>query len=319
MSGLVLGTRGSALALAQTQLVRAALAAAHPDLRIEIREFTTTGDQRQDLSLSAATHGDAGEQIDKGLFTKELEQALLAEEIHVAIHSLKDLPTANPPGLTVAAVLPRANPADILIFKVSEADYRTALPLRPGATIATSSARRQRQLLHQRPDLRVVDIRGNVGTRLEKLRDRPEWSALVLAYAGLERLGFDLTNGFLEIAGAKFGVRSLGPEMILPAVGQGAIALQAREADAVTRSELAAINHPDTFTAVSAERELLRRLGGGCQSPVGVSTVLRDGELTMRAVFHHSADQPPRNGVARGRDPLEVAAAVATQLLASDA
>lgn len=315
MSGLILGTRGSALALAQTQLVRTALAAADPPVAATIREFKTTGDQRQDLSLSSAVHGDAGEQIDKGLFTKELEVALLAREIHVAIHSLKDLPTENPPGLVVAAVLPRANPEDVLIFKISSADYRETLPLARGSTVATSSVRRQLQLLHRRPDLQVVDIRGNVGTRLEKLRDRPEWSALVLARAGLERLGFDLAGGFVTISGAQFGLRSLGPDVMLPAVGQGAIGLQARADDAETLAALSTINHAETFASVTAERELLRRLGGGCQAPVGVATTWRDGELTLRAVHHHAAGKPPRIGVASGRDPREVAAAVAAQLL----
>ncbi len=315
MSGLILGTRGSALALAQTHLVQAALAAAHPTVAAGIREFKTTGDKRQDLSLSSAVHGDAGEQIDKGLFTKELEVALLAREIDVAIHSLKDLPTENPPGLVVAAVLPRANPEDVLIFKVAAADYREALPLALGSTVATSSPRRQLQLLHRRPDLRVVDIRGNVGTRLEKLRDRPEWSALVLARAGLERLGFDLSSGFVSIPGAQFGLRSLGADLMLPAVGQGAIALQVRADDTATLAAVAVINHAETFASVTAERELLRRLGGGCQAPVGVTSTWRDGELTLRAVNHRAAGEAPRIGVASGRDPLEVAAAVATQLL----
>jgi hydroxymethylbilane synthase len=319
MSRVVLGTRGSALALAQTELVRAALAAAAPGLAIEVREFKTTGDRRQDLSLSTAAHGDAGEHIEKGLFTKELELALVAHEIDVAIHSLKDLPTANPPGLIVAAVLPRANPEDMLIFKVSAADYRESIPLAPGSTVATSSVRRQLQLLHIRPDLKVVDIRGNVGTRLEKLRDRFEWSALVLARAGLERLGFDLGGGVLKISGAEFGLKSLGADLMLPAVGQGAIALQTRSDDSATRHALAAINHAETFAAITAERELLRQLGGGCQAPLGVVTSLHAGEITLRAVYHRRAGEPPRIGVATGRDPQEVAAAVAAQLLSSHA
>ncbi len=319
MSRLVLGTRGSALALAQTELVRAALAAASPGVATEIREFKTTGDRRQDLSLSSAVHGDAGEAIDKGLFTKELELALAAGEIDVAIHSLKDLPTANPPGLAVAAVLPRANPEDVLIFKTASADYRESIPLTAGSTVATSSVRRQLQLLHARPDLKVVDIRGNVGTRLETLRDRFEWAALVLARAGLERLGFDLDGGVVEISGAQFGAKAIGAEIMLPAVGQGAIALQTRADDSVTRNLLAAVNDADTFAAITAERELLRLLGGGCQAPLGVATSLRGGELTLRAVFHRAARELPRIGVASGRDPREVAAAVAAQLLSSHA
>ncbi len=319
MSRLVLGTRGSALALAQTGLVRAALAIASPGVETEIREFKTTGDKRQDLSLSSAVHGDAGEQIDKGLFTKELELALVAREIDVAIHSLKDLPTANPPGLIVAAVLPRANPEDVLIFKPAAADYRQTIPLASGSTVATSSVRRQLQLLHARPDLKVVDIRGNVGTRLEKLRDRFEWAALVLARAGLERLGFNLDGGVIEISGAQFGVKAISADLMLPAVGQGAIALQTRADDPITRERLAAVNHADTFAAITAERELLRLLGGGCQAPLGVATSLQAGELTLRAVFHRATGELPRIGVASGRDPREVAAAVAAQLLSSHA
>jgi hydroxymethylbilane synthase len=319
MSRLILGTRGSALALAQTHLVRAALAAAAPDLKTEIREFKTTGDQRPDLSLTSAVHGEGGEHIETGLFTKELELALLAKEIDVAIHSLKDLPTAIPPGLIVAAVLPRANPEDVLIFKVSAADYRESIPLTQGSTVATSSVRRQLQLLHARPDLKVVDIRGNVGTRLEKLRDRFEWAALILARAGLERLGFDLSGGLVEIPGAQFGLKPLGSDIMLPAVGQGAIALQTRADDAVTRNALVAINHAETFAAITTERELLRRLGGGCQAPLGVATTLRAGEIRMRAVYYEKAGKPPRIGVATGRDPLEVAGAVAAKLLSSHA
>jgi hydroxymethylbilane synthase len=319
MSRLVLGTRGSALALAQTHLVRAALAAAAPDLETEIREFKTTGDKRPDLSLTSAVHGEGGEHIETGLFTKELELALLAKEIDVAIHSLKDLPTAIPAGLIVAAVLPRASPEDVLIFKVSAADYREPIPLAPDSTVATSSVRRQLQLLHARPDLKVADIRGNVGTRLEKLRDRFEWAALVLARAGLERLGFNLSNGLVEISGAQFGLKSLGSDIMLPAVGQGAIAMQTREDDAVTRHALVAINHAETFSAITAERELLRRLGGGCQAPLGVATTVRGGSIRMRAVFFEVAGKPPRTGVASGLDPLEVAAVVAAKLSSSDA
>jgi hydroxymethylbilane synthase len=319
MSRLVLGTRGSALALAQTHLVRAALAAAAPDLETEIREFKTTGDKRPDLSLSTAVHGEGGEFIETGLFTKELELALVAKEIDVAIHSLKDLPTAIPAGLTVAAVLPRASPEDVLIFKVSAADYRESIPLASGSTVATSSVRRQLQLQHARPDLKVVDIRGNVGTRLEKLRDRFEWAALILARAGLERLGFDLSNGLVEIPGAQFGLKALGSDIMLPAVGQGAIAMQTRVDDTVTRHVLAAINHAETFSAITAERDLLRRLGGGCQAPLGVVTTVRAGSIRMRAVFFEAAGKPPRTGVASGRDPLEVAGAVAATLLSSNA
>jgi hydroxymethylbilane synthase len=219
----------------------------------------------------------------------------------------------------VAAVLPRANPEDVLVFKAAAADYAQAIPLAAGSTVATSSVRRQRQLLHARPDLNVVDIRGNVGTRLEKLRDRFNWSGIVLARAGLERLGYDLDSGVLAISGAQFGVKPLGADLMLPAVGQGAIAMQVRNDDAQIRGALAAINHADTLAAVTAERELLRQLGGGCQEPLGVSTSVRDGELTLRAAWHRTEGEPPRIGMASAGDPREVATLVANQLLSSHA
>ncbi len=314
MSGgrIVLGTRGSALALAQAKLTRAALLAAHPGLIVEVREFKTTGDKRQDLSLSSAVHGDGGEKIDKGLFTKELENALLAHEIDVAVHSLKDLPTANPPGLLVAAVLPRAPAEDVLISK-----YAGLGALPQGATVATSSVRRALQLQHLRPDLRVVEIRGNVGTRLMKLRDRTEWAGMLLARAGLERLGFDLSQGNLAHEGTVFGADILGPDRMLPAVGQGAIGLQARFDAGPPSALLAAINHDGTFAAVLAERALLRALGGGCQAPVGVSTRLEGTELHLRAVYFAEGERQPRGAHATGQssDPEALGCLVAEKLL----
>lgn len=313
---LVLGTRGSALALAQTTLTRAALAAAHPELTVEVREFKTTGDKRQDLSLAAAVHGDAGEKIEKGLFTKELEEALLAGQIDAAVHSLKDLPTANPPGLAVSAVLPRANTEDVLILKaeVDPADPLAALP--PGATVATSSVRRMLQLRHRRPDLHVVEVRGNVGTRLGKLRDRAEWHALVLARAGLERLGYSPTGGTIEVEGATLRCAILPHSLMLPAVGQGAIALQTRADDFLTISRLDAINHRETLAAVTAEREMLRLLGGGCQAPVGASTRVEGRVLELRALHFHAEGQPPREACVSGEagDPHAVAAAAVAAL-----
>ena len=248
----------------------------------------TTGDQRQDLSLTHLAPGGHGyeasggprplERVDPGLFTKELETELVAGRIHVAVHSLKDLPTVMPAGLKLAAVLPRADTADVLILKLpgdaAGPPSAGATPLSrvpPGALIATSSLRRQRQLLHYRPDLRVTEVRGNVGTRLGKLREREDWTGLVLARAGLERLGFgaSLAGGWLETVSGRFAVEVLGPEVMLPAVGQGAIGLQARVDDAETLAVLSAANHAPTWCAVTVERELLRLLGGGCQMPLG--------------------------------------------------
>ena len=302
---LVLGTRGSALALAQTALVRAALDAAWPGGRFEAREIRTTGDKRQDLSLTHLAPGGHGYdaaatvdgsaavtsppvvgKVDPGLFTKELETELLAGTIHVAVHSLKDLPTIMPAGLGLAAVLPRANTEDVLIFKEPFACF-DGLPR--GATLATSSLRRQRQLQWRRPDLRVSEIRGNVGSRLRKLTEHPDWAGIVLARAGLERLGHTdaMRTGVLETEEARFAVEILGPAHMMPAVGQGAIGLQCRADDAETLRALAAVNHAPTWAAVTAERALLSRLGGGCQMPLGVNTVFypERGQMRLQAVL----------------------------------
>ncbi len=317
---MILGTRASALALAQTRLTQAALAGV---AKSAMREYQTTGDKRLDLSLAAAVGLEAAGKLDKGLFTKELENALLAGEIHAAVHSLKDLPTANPPGLVVAAVLPRAPVEDVLILSprltgltapaifhspssiappTLAVSLRSALSvLPPGGIVATSSVRRRLQLLDHRPDLRAVEVRGNVGTRLEKLRASAEWSGMLLARAGLERLGFDLSPGFIEVRGERLPIVILPAETMLPAAGQGAIALQARADDSGTLAALKAVNHFPTFAAVTAERELLRLLGGGCQAPVGaLGTVDDAGGLLLRTVVFPADGGPPRRAEARG-------------------
>ena len=339
-SRMILGTRGSALALAQTALVLEALRTGDPGRRCEVREIRTTGDKRQDLSLTHLAPGGHGYdaaatvdgsaavsspplvgKVDPGLFTRELEAELLAGTISVAVHSLKDLPTEMPAGLTLAAVLPRAETADVLVWKEDavhpDAPASALPPLPQGAWIATSSLRRERQLLHARPDLRVCEVRGNVGTRLRKLHERPEWTGTVLALAGLERLGFrvDRDRGTLETDdGLRFRATILGPDAMLPAVGQGAIGLQARGDDAGTLRALAAVNHAPTWTAVTAERELLRLLGGGCQLPLGVGTTVdaARGELRLRVVlFSMEPVEPPRFADAAG--PLDRPEAVAAQ------
>ena len=202
------------------------------------------------------------------------------------VHSLKDLPTVMPGGLILAAVLPRANTEDVLILKEPFACF-DALP--PGATLATSSLRRQRQLQFRRPDLRVSEIRGNVGTRLRKLGERLDWAGLVLARAGLERLGYAdaLAAGVLETEDARFALEILGPAHMMPAVGQGAIGLQCRTDDIETLRVLASVNHKPTWAAVTAERKLLSLLGGGCQMPLGVNTVFypERGQMRLQAVL----------------------------------
>jgi hydroxymethylbilane synthase len=265
---LLLGTRASALALAQTRLAAKALHLAHPDLDIAEKTIRTTGDERLDVSLH--TPG----VLDKGLFTRELENALLRGEIHAAVHSLKDLPIEQPPGLILAAILPRADPSDCLASK-HPGGWR-GLP--SNATVATCSPRRKNQLLHLRPDLNIVDIRGNIDTRLKKLAESDGLDALVLAKAALDRLGESIVPKKIQITTIA--------EM-LPAPGQGAIAVQCRESDSPTLALLSAIHHEPTARCVTAERNLLRQLGGGCAMPLGTLATIQNGEIHLQAAIFH--------------------------------
>ena len=299
MKRIILGTRGSALALAQVVLTRAALAKAWPAIVIEEKIFTTRGDLKSDLSLMRA--GSAG---GKGLFTKELEDALLAGTIDVAVHSLKDLPGENPPGLKVTAVLERAATADLLLTKGKAG--LAALP--KGAKVGTSSVRRARQLLWLRPDLNIEELRGNVPTRLRKFAASEDLSAIVLAQAGLDRLGYAFKRGTLIFDGVKLRAASLA-DQLLPAIGQGAIALQSRADRAEVATVLDAINHLPTFTCIRAERELQRLLAGDCGLPVGVSSELGPHSLRLRGILFGSAEKPTEAEVSGpAHDPEAVAA-----------
>jgi hydroxymethylbilane synthase len=241
---LRIGTRGSALALWQTERVRTMLAAGgHPTDRVEIK---TTGDLTPDVPLSRIGS--------RALFTRQIDDALLEHRIDLAVHSLKDLPTVLPDGITVAAISAREDPRDALVGRGS----LVWADLPPGAIIATSSLRRRAQLLSARRDLEIVDIRGNVDTRLAKLDARQDWTAIVLAAAGLIRLGF----------AHRIGER-LSPEIMLPAPGQGALAVTTRTNDAAIQGFVReAVHDQETAVPVAAERAFLRRLEGGCQVPV---------------------------------------------------
>lgn len=276
---LVLGTRSSALALAQVELVMGALRNAAPEVVVEVKKIVTTGDKRHDISMAKET----GEGL-KGLFTREIEAILLAGGIDVAVHSLKDLPGHLPQGLEVAAVLERAATPDLLLSKTG-LGFR-GLP--NGAVVATSSVRRKRQLLWVRPDLRIVEIRGNVPTRLNKLRDSDSWDAIVLAKAGIDRLGLDLQAFHVE------------PLETLPAIGQGVIGLEIRSEDTATAGILGKINHAGTFLRARAERELLRLLNGDCHLPVGVETKIEDGSLKMKTILFGEEGKPPLTGEIKG-------------------
>lgn len=262
---LRLGSRGSPLALRQAEIVRAYLAAAHPALAapeaVEIVPVKTTGDVETKRRLA--------EIGGKGLFTKELEDALLDGRIDAAVHSLKDVPTWLPEGLTLAAVPERADPRDAWFSPVSA----SIAGLPAGATVGTASLRRQAQIRARRPDVRVVTFRGNLQTRLRKLHDGAA-DATLLAHAGLARM---------ERAHEATAV--LDPAEMLPGVGQGALALETRAADTATRETLAAIDAPDVAARVHAERACLDVLDGSCRTPIGVlAEPAEDGRTRVRAM-----------------------------------
>jgi len=304
----VLGTRGSALALAQVELTRAALAQAMPGLVVEVKTFVTRGDQKLDLSLIRANEAGG-----KGLFTKELEDALLSGAIDVAVHSLKDLPGHNPPGLSVTAVLPRAATADVLITRI-DAGF-DSLP--HGAIIGTSSVRRARQLRWLRPDLQIEEWRGNVQTRLRKLGESDRVAGIVLAQAGLDRLGYGNDGGLLEYAPWRFHLHSLR-DHLLPAIGQGAIALQSRADRAEVTAVLQQIDHEPTHAAIRAEREVQRLLAGDCSLPVGVRSTLTGDRIRLEGIlFHPDEIAPPARATAEGlrAEPEAVAAQLFARLV----
>jgi hydroxymethylbilane synthase len=262
---LRIGTRGSKLALIQAGLVRDALAVAVPELAtagaIEIVVIKTTGDVIQDRPLSEAGG--------KGLFVKEIEEALLGNRIDAAVHSMKDMPTAQPAGLAISAFLPREDVRDVLIA----GDVTRIADLKKGAVIGSAALRRKAQLLHLRPDLQVVNFRGNVDTRLAKQASGVV-DATLLAMAGLKRLG-------LGHVGAPISV-----DEMLPAVGQGAVCIECRSDDAKTRGWLAAIDHAPTATCVAAEHAMLAVLDGSCRTPIAGHAVLgADGALHLRGLI----------------------------------
>ncbi len=260
MTTLRIGTRGSPLALWQANHITDLLRAAAPGLLIELVEIETVGDQVRDVPL-VQLGGD-------GAFTKAIQQALLDNRVDVAVHSLKDLPTFTVEGLMLAAVPRRGPTGDAFVSRV----YRSFAELPPGAVVATSSLRRKAQLLHCRPALTLIDIRGNVETRLRKLVEQ-NLDGTVLAEAGLMRLG--LADHITEI---------LDPAWMFPAVGQGALGLECRTDDTGTRAILDRLNDAETRWAVLAERAMLRGLGGGCQVPIGAVTKIVAGTLKVRGV-----------------------------------
>lgn len=265
---LRIATRRSKLALAQSHWVRQRLLETGLVDSVEIKEYVTRGDQIQNVPLA--------EVGGKGLFTKEIEDALLNHEADLAVHSLKDLPIALPPGLTLGAIPPREDPHDALVLptgaaRVDPADSLAALA--EGAKVGSSSQRRRAQLLHARPDLQVDDVRGNVDTRLRKL-DEGQYDALVLAAAGLRRLNLhERLSAVLSAA------------LSTPAPGQGALGIECREDDIATREILGRLNDPRTHACVTAERAVLEAVGGGCSVPLGAFASLVPEGLRLTAVL----------------------------------
>lgn len=329
---IVIATRGSALALTQANMVVAQCRSAFPKLRFELKIIKTTGDKLQKASMAKADTS-----LPKGLFTKELEVALVKGQADLAVHSLKDLPTDLPAGLRLAATPKRADVRDVLIYRSADfinaraADQNSA-EWTPGqdrlrgfaphmklkdfpqkTTIATSSTRRKAQLLEQRPDLNVAEIRGNVTTRMQKVSDRGELDATVLAFAGISRLNFSIkSDGALVGDAVPDGLLAtiLEADVMLPCVGQAAIGIEIRAGDERIAKICERLNHFNTFQCITAERAFLHGMGGGCQSPVAAYAEIIGEKIQMRVVSFH--DGPAKR--AEGKRPIKEATELGEQL-----
>ena len=288
---IYIATRGSALALAQSNTVLAQCRANFPDRQFELKIIKTTGDKLQTINLT-----NPNQAVTKGLFTKELEVAMLNGDADFAVHSLKDLPTELPEGLYLSGVSEREDVRDVLIYRspsIASIDRRGYLAhsrvqdFDAGSTIATSSTRRQAQVLAIRPELKTVPIRGNVGTRLQKLIDNPQLDGIILALAGLKRLGYRVElDGSLSGKDVPAGLLAtiLPVEQMLPCVGQAALGYESRIGDQEIDAIVARLNDLDTLHCVTAERAFLRGMGGGCLSPVAAYGDIPNGQLRLRAV-----------------------------------
>lgn len=266
---MILGTRGSKLAMTQSQWVAGKLQEIHPEMSVELEIIKTAGDRLQ-TSLDPDSEKN---KLEKGLFTREIEQALLDQKIDLAVHSLKDLPVDNPQGLTIGAIPQREASQDLIILK--KGMDLEALP--EGSVILTGSFRRELQWKEIYKHTKVQSIRGNVNTRLKKLDNNATAAGLILAHAGINRLGLDLKN---------FTVHVIPSEKMLPAPGQGALALQVREHDDKTLKIISALHDDKTAMEVKAERELLKALGGGCNEPMGALAKFDGQYITINAVYY---------------------------------
>ena len=284
----ILGTRGSRLALVQAGGCAATLRAA--GIEVEVRVIRTTSEHLPDTPLAVIDQRD--------VFTRQLDEALLSGEIDLAVHSLKDVPTDLPEGISLSAVTRRHDPSDVLV-----SDGRYTLDSLPHeAVVATSSLRRKAQLLHHRPDLKIVGIRGNVDTRVSKMRGGAA-DAVVLARAGLERLGLDAPHTVIP------------PDVVLPAVGQGALAVAMRQDHPLREPVRETLNHEPTEKAVLAERAMLRTLEGGCRVPVGATSAVGGGVVSLRGLVISPDGALAYRGRAEGKEPEEVGKRLALDLL----
>ena len=292
MSLIRIGTRGSVLALWQAEHVKARVEALGHG--VELRVITTTGDRLLDRRLESVGG--------KGAFLKEIEEAMLAREVDLAVHSLKDVPTVLPDGLSLCAVLERADPRDALV-----STGMRLLELPAGATVGTTSRRRQALVRALRPDLVLADLRGNVDTRIRRLREGA-FDAILLAMAGLTRLGR-----------ADEVTEALDPRAFVPAPGQGAIALECRDADAAVREAVLSLDHRPTARAVAAERAFLAALGGGCNVPLGAHAFTVDGRLDLVGFVAEDGGPGFVRGERRGEGPEDLGRALADDLLSRGA
>ncbi|MFA7421974.1 MAG: hydroxymethylbilane synthase [Melioribacteraceae bacterium] len=295
---LVIGSRGSELALWQAKFIKKELEKKNKNLSVEIKIINTKGDKILDVALSKIG--------DKGLFTKELENELLNGAIDIAVHSLKDLQTEIPKGLKLAAVTKRHPVEDVLIARKKGTKIKN---LREGAVIATGSLRRRSQLLHLRPDIKIEELRGNVPTRIKKFLES-NWDAIILARAGVERLKLN-----------KYISSIIDKNDLLPAVGQGALGIEIREDNIFAEKTIQSIHHKETYLAVLAERSLLKSLEGGCQVPIGAFAEMKsnglyleaivgsvDGFVTFRKKMRGAKSNPEKLGVKLAKDLLKAGA-----------
>jgi hydroxymethylbilane synthase len=289
MARLRIGSRGSQLALWQAHHISDLLRKQGHQVELEI--IKTTGDKILDVALAKVGT--------KGMFTKEIEEALAEGRVDLAVHSLKDLPTELSPGFEIAAITKRENPSDVLCSKL----YKTIEDLPRGARVGTSSLRRQAQLMAVRPDLNIYPLRGNVDTRLRKLA-QGEYDAIILAAAGLHRLG--KTELMQQVIPAS---------VMCPAAGQGALGIEIRAGDATTRAHLAFLDDADARAATTCERALLNKLGGGCQVPIGAAAEVRNGRLHLDAIVAHPDGSKVLRESRDGDDPVKLGSEVGETLL----